>query len=177
MKQKNRTMLHFISKILFASFILLTACSTPTDDNDLVNNFSKLHSALSPIATLLSHSEKGSIIDLRDDEVRIFPDELKNSVTTSMIHSLRNANITFATHDSMFNGILFETESSGIGISGSSSGYIYQLRNGYGKNVDVVENIQKAFSFKKSQLNTHESLNIRLVKRIDDLWGVYLETF
>ena len=156
---------------------MLTACITPPDDNELNNNFSKHHSALSPIATLLSHSENGSIIDLRDNEVRISPDELKNSVTDSMIRSLRNANIAFATHDSIFNGILFETEGSGTGVSGASTGYIYQLDNGYGKNIDIVENIQQAIASKKSQLNTHESLNIRLVKKIDDRWGIYLETF
>ena len=156
---------------------MLAACSTPPDDNELNNNFSKHYAALAPIAVLLSHSDKGSIIDLRDNGVRISPDELNNSVTDSMIRSLRDRNITFAAHDSMFNGILFETEGSGIGVSGASTGYIYQLDNGYGKNIDIVENIQQAFASKKSQVNTHESLNIRLVKKINDRWGIYLETF
>ncbi|MCG8312618.1 MAG: hypothetical protein MI976_05330 [Pseudomonadales bacterium] len=150
-------------------------CDQAADIDQLAEQLQQQKEKLQPIAAQLKQAGDGSIIDFRDDRLRIEPEKLINHVTDSDLSLLKLAEISFATFDKNFGGTLFETNSKGIGISGSSVGFI--LIQEQDSTAVFVENIEKAFEAFRSKQGQHSALNIQLIQRVEGDWGIYLETY
>ncbi|PCK06695.1 MAG: hypothetical protein COA42_17110 [Alteromonadaceae bacterium] len=153
----------------------LTGCSDSIKSELLVNGLNKHKLSLEPVAEALIIAGDGAILDLRDTPLRIYPDDLEGNISDAQLSYLSDAGISFAAYDKGFGGVVFEVVGRGIGISGSSSGYVFQRT--HSKSVDMVDDLQRAFDERKASLKDGDSLNVRLVQEVSKHWGIYLETF
>jgi len=173
-KSKNNSVYSLSISLIW---LFLSSCSSPVNENKLIKSLTTNHIKLEPIAELILSSGDGTIIDLRDKPVRIEPNTLSQNLKPEWLKELKHLNISFATFDRSFNGVLFEIEGNGIGISGSSAGYIYFQSKPEDSSIELVEDIEKTFKQKKAALKKNESLDVKLVKKVKPSWGIYLETF
>lgn len=150
-------------------------CSDEGNNMKLLESLHKNATLLEPIAHIISNEDHRAIIDLRDKPPRIEPETLAEKISESHLNLLKGAEVNFVANDPSFGGVLFEKSGVGIGISGSSTGYIYSHTT---LNIEESDDLYSAFKNKKENLSLVDgSSDIKLVQPAMKNWWLYIETF
>lgn len=158
--------------LILSMFFLLTACSN-NGDTDHVLTLKQLK-PLETIALVMKGQNANAMIDLRDQPIRFVPEGLRDLVSSHEVEALKAANIQFVANDPSLGGVLFETETIGIAISGTSKGYLYEVQPQV--NLHVAD-IASAFEERKASIGSDTSLNVQLLQVLENPWALYLESY
>ena len=157
-------------------------CTGPALDSNekLIKRLNQHSQELEPIARLIWEQGNAGVVDIRDGtwstdigpNMRIEPEALKSQLTTAQLETLEEAGVRIASSDTFYGGVLFVTNESGIGMSGSISGFIWK-----GKEFNpelIVSDLNKVVESKKGTEAAHE--DYWLIRPLNDKWGIFFES-
>lgn len=139
------------------------------DDTALIAQLAAHRASLAAAGDALLALPSGTRIDLRDGAA---------APLDRLVPSLRAAGVQLAEHDTELGGVVFEVRDAGIGISGSSIGYLYTpAGRRLPERASEVGDLAAGFAAARAAQPRHVALDALLVRPVDASWALLLETY